>query len=382
MESRIETRTQHGYLLLADISGYTSFVAGTELEHSQEILSELLELIINRLTPTLTLSKLEGDAVFVYAPEAHLSRGEILLELIEATYIAFKDRVEGIRRRTTCQCNACRAIPTLDLKFLAHHGDYIVQQVSGIKELVGSDVNLVHRLLKNHIAEATGWRAYALFSEKSLEHMGLRPAGLHPQKESYEHLGDVQTYSLNLHVRYKEIIEARRIALPPEDADLSMVQDYAAPPPVVWDWLNDIQKRNLWAEGAGHFSAVERPGGRTGVGARNHCAHGKGESVETILDWRPFDYYTMETREGQMMQLETFRLEPLPNGGTRLHYLLKMRMPLPFALPRWLNRPLVRMMMLQVFKYDKLLADIGSLIERERAAGEPPAETSSAPANA
>jgi hypothetical protein len=26
--------TQHGYLLLADISGYTSFVAATELEHA------------------------------------------------------------------------------------------------------------------------------------------------------------------------------------------------------------------------------------------------------------------------------------------------------------------------------------------------------------
>ncbi len=35
-------KTQHGYLLLADLSGYTSFVARTELEHSQEIIGELL----------------------------------------------------------------------------------------------------------------------------------------------------------------------------------------------------------------------------------------------------------------------------------------------------------------------------------------------------
>lgn len=40
--------TQHGYLLLADISSYTSFVAGTELEHAQDILSELLEAIITK----------------------------------------------------------------------------------------------------------------------------------------------------------------------------------------------------------------------------------------------------------------------------------------------------------------------------------------------
>ncbi len=56
--------TQHGYLVIADISGYTSFIARTELEHSQEILSELLELLVSRFQPTMTISKLEGDAVF------------------------------------------------------------------------------------------------------------------------------------------------------------------------------------------------------------------------------------------------------------------------------------------------------------------------------
>ena len=361
----METKTQHGYLVLADISGYTSYVAGTELEHSQEVLTELLELIVGRLTPTLTLSKLEGDAVFAYAPEVRFSRGEALLELIEATYVAFKDRVEGIRRRTTCTCNACRAIPTLDLKFLAHHGDFIIQSVAGIYELVGSDVNLVHRLLKNHVTEATGWRAYALFTEKSLERLEVKLEGLHTQPETYEHLGEVQTHSLDLRARYQEIVEGRRIVLPPEDADLIVVQDIDAPPPVVWDWLNDNQKRNVWAQSAGHFSALDRPNGRTGVGARNHCAHGKGGSTETILDWRPFDYFTLETREGEMTQFETFRLEPLPGNRTRLHDAIKMSLPLPFALPRWLNRPLARFMMLNMIKYDQLIANVARLAAAE-----------------
>ena len=164
----METRTQHGYLLLADISGYTSYVAGTELEHAQEILSELLETIIARLTSAMTLSKLEGDAVFCYVPETKLARGETLIELIENTYMAFRDKLENMRRNTTCTCNACRAIPSLDLKFIAHHGDFIVQKVANINELVGSDVNLIHRLLKNRVSEETGWRAYAMFTEACL----------------------------------------------------------------------------------------------------------------------------------------------------------------------------------------------------------------------
>lgn len=52
----METKTQHGYLVLADISGYTSFMAAVELEHAQDVLSKLLELPVHQLTPTCTLS--------------------------------------------------------------------------------------------------------------------------------------------------------------------------------------------------------------------------------------------------------------------------------------------------------------------------------------
>src|SRR5689334_11225969 len=138
---------QRGYLLLADISGYTSYLAGVELDHAQGILSDLLEIIVGRLRSLMTIGKLEGDAVFAYVNEAQVGRGETLLELVEATYFEFRDRRENIKRRTTCTCNACRAIPNLDLKFITHYGDYMIQNIAGISELVGSDVNLVHRLL-------------------------------------------------------------------------------------------------------------------------------------------------------------------------------------------------------------------------------------------
>src|SRR3990172_5424605 len=139
----METKTQHGYLVFADISGYTSYLAGAELDHAHEILTDLLETIVGRLRTLLTIAKLEGDAVFAYVPESRIERGETLLELIEATYMAFCDGRDHARRRTTCACNACRNIPSLDLKFVTHHGDYILQHLSGITELVGSDVNLV-----------------------------------------------------------------------------------------------------------------------------------------------------------------------------------------------------------------------------------------------
>ena len=154
------SETEHGYLVLADISGYTSYFAQVELEHAQEFLTDLLATIVDQFKQALTISKLEGDAVFANLNESNLPNGERLLELIEGTYFAFRRRHDMYERQTTCTCRACANIPSLDLKLFVHHGDYIVKNISGIRELVGSDINLIHRLTKNHIIEKTGWRAY------------------------------------------------------------------------------------------------------------------------------------------------------------------------------------------------------------------------------
>ena len=199
----MESKTQKGYLVLADISGYTVFVAKTELEHAHIALSYLLEAIVEKMGSTLTISKLEGDAVFAYIEESKLPRGESLLELIDQTYFAFRDQAKTLHQGATCLCKACEAIPTLDLKFMVHHGEFIVQQVAGIKDLLGSDVNLVHRLLKNRVAESTGWRGYALFTLQGLERSQADKKAFIQQSESYEHFGAVETYVMNLHARYK-----------------------------------------------------------------------------------------------------------------------------------------------------------------------------------
>jgi uncharacterized protein YndB with AHSA1/START domain len=323
--------TQTGYLVLADISGFTSYLAATELDHAHEILGELIELIVGKLSALLMLSKLEGDAAFMYAPATKVTRGETLLELIEATYVAFRDRQTAMHRRTTCTCNACRNIPGLDLKFMAHHGEFILQSVVGREEVIGSDVNLAHRLMKNHIGETTGWHAYAMFTQKCLEAMGLQPEGWHPQVETYEHLGEVPTRSLDLRARYKEMAEARRVFIAPAEAHGTLAVELAAPPPIVWEWLNAPEKRVRW-EGL-ETRVVARPQGRMMAGARNHCAHGKNVVMhETVLDWRPFDYFTIQKDvPGQPITfIVTNQLEPMAEGhATRLHVSSTLRMPLP-----------------------------------------------------
>lgn len=356
--------TQHGFLVLADISGYTSFLAGTELEHAHEILTELLELILRRLTPAMSLAKLEGDAVFVYASDTRFTHGEALLDLIETTYVAFRDRQINMHHRTTCACSACRAIPTLDLKFFAHHGDFIIQQISDRHEMVGTDVNLVHRLMKNHISEATGWKGYALYTRYVLEHVGLKPEGMHAQVENYEHLGDVQTYSTNLRDRHQAIVEARRVFLEAKDADYVIAQDFEASPALVWDWWNNPLNRTEWmSEHKNVWRVGTRLNGRSGVGARNHCAHGdrSGDSIETITDWRPFDYVSNEATDGGMRFIETVVFEPLEDGRrTRLHD--RLIVYFPFPLPQFARRWVVRALFIYLVHYPQMMQRCADLL--------------------
>lgn len=120
-----DQQARQGYLILADISGYTAFLTGTELEHSHVIIREPTKLIRERLSPPMRFVKLEGDAVFCYAEAGTFADGERFVELIEVCYFDFSNRLLDMTHATTCRCDTCKAIPTLGLKFVTHFGTFI-----------------------------------------------------------------------------------------------------------------------------------------------------------------------------------------------------------------------------------------------------------------
>ncbi len=348
---------QRGYFILADISGYTSFMASNELDHVQGILNNIITLLIRHLTPTLTLIEVEGDAVFVYTPQSKMPRGETLLELVETAYVTFRDRQKTMQRNATCACNACQAISSLDLKFVIHYGEYILQDVMGRDKPIGSCVNLAHRLLKNKVSEATGWRRYLLCSEESLKQMEVWPNAMHAEVETYAHLGEVQTYSMNLDVRYKELTEDRRTQLGAEEADVALTHHFPAPPPILWDWLNDPPKRTIWMKGSS-WAVKERPRGRTGSGTHNHCTNYK--FIEEILDWRPFEYFTVRYSRGFLKLIITGELKPTAEG-TRVYWNMKVDR----SWPRWLRCPISKLIATRLMKMQQCFATVERLIGAE-----------------
>ena len=143
-----------GFLVIADLTGYTAYLAQSELEHAPTIAGDLLETVVGRLDPPFRLAKFEGDAAFLSVEDGRAD-GSLLLDAVEACYLAFRRRLRSIDQATSCDCNSCALAPRLDLKLFVHHGSYVRTTIAGRDELAGSDVIVVHRLLKGSTAESS-----------------------------------------------------------------------------------------------------------------------------------------------------------------------------------------------------------------------------------
>ena len=317
-------------MLIADISGYTGYLAAVELVHAQDILADLIGAVVSSVRPNFRLSKLEGDAAFTYMPAERID-GSMLLDTIERCYFGFRRRRRDVGQATSCECNACARIPDLDLKFVAHYGEAVIQKVAGRQELVGSDVIVVHRLLKNDVVERLGMSSYALITEQCLAASDLSAdeLGFVQHSEAYERIGTVSCRVLDLERRWQAEEERARVRVSEEDAVVEIVATTTASPQVAWDFLTRPGQRMSWQPWV-TVVTVKAPGGRRGTGSANHCMHGKDAVIEEILDWRPYDYVTdrtvVETPAGPLRFLHTIEFEPTPSG-TIVH----MRYALPPA---------------------------------------------------
>ena len=202
--SEIEADAPAGerYLLLADISGYTGFMAGVEVAHGVDfsagipaaysVLGDLLDAVIQGAAPDFGLVKLEGDAVFAAAPAARLDgMGDRVLETLDAMYKAFTDaRTQAIPSNDHV-CTACPAVAHLDLKAVLHRGPAVRQTVGSGSDLLGPAVTVAHRLLKNTIRARIGSRPYLFLTDAAATALGLSEVGIE-HSEEYADAGRIQ----------------------------------------------------------------------------------------------------------------------------------------------------------------------------------------------
>src|SRR5712692_8895435 len=138
-------------LLIADISGYTRFMTTREkaLAHSQMIISELMNAVLEQVELPLTVAKLEGDAVFLSAVKdgsaAWAESRTTLRDKLRSFFKNFAHKVAELEQMSICQCEACTHIDKLRVKVIVHSGKALLYQIGPFTELSGVDVIIVHR---------------------------------------------------------------------------------------------------------------------------------------------------------------------------------------------------------------------------------------------
>src|ERR1700712_3546027 len=129
-------------LLIADIGGYTEYMRfhRMSLAHAEVNTGRLLEKVIDAV-PGFELIEIEGDAAFL-ALEADSLDSEATVALTLDAAMAMH-RAFHIERQYVAT--------NLKLKFVAHIGEVATQTIRERRKLVGIDVILVHRMLKNPV---------------------------------------------------------------------------------------------------------------------------------------------------------------------------------------------------------------------------------------
>ena len=313
--------THTGYLLIADISGYTAYLTSTEQDHASGVVAGLLEALVSHLVDPIRLWRLEGDAVLAYTTDPDFPDGHTFLTICDELYCAFLSRRMDIHANSTCDCRACAAVPTLDLKIIVHHGSFEEFKIGPMSDISGSDAIIVHRMAKTGVKEATGIQSYCLISDTAFEAMGS-PQSLVPYAEEIEHFGELRMHAYDLAEAWQRFRDARkRVRITRQEALWIVPLELPITPTQAWEFITAPGVRKMWQD----MIAVnlDGEGGRPAPGTRYHCVHKLGEFWAELVDWEPFEYFTVSYGNAfhpHLKHHETYTIRPLDGAGIELCY--------------------------------------------------------------
>lgn len=279
-------------LFLPDISGFTKFVQTTEVEHSQHVISELLEVLIDANTQNLQLAEVEGDALFFFLEEEVPSLEKLLAQM-ETMFTAFYSHLKLLEKNRVCPCNACSTAPQLQLKIIAHCGELQFINVQNKRKPFGPQVIEVHRMMKNSVDSDN----YVLLS-KDLSDLIQLPVTYHSKLFAFNEGGDVYDdkkvdylYSLidKKDLKLKPFSQAKRVHF---DKSPGLVIEKEFPTSAVQflEYVTNYAYRHHWVKGVEKFEYKENE--VTRLGTEHIC----------VIDGKHFNFVTV-TKSGKPGQL-------------------------------------------------------------------------------
>lgn len=270
-------------LFIPDISGFTEFVQTTEANHSQHVIAELLEVLVEANTQDLVLAEVEGDALFFYKEE--LVSAEKLLAQIETIYTAFYSHLKLLEKNRICPCNACSSAPKLQLKIIVHCGDIEFITVQNKRKPFGKTVIEAHRLLKNSVESDN----YVLLSKALTDELGIdatyKSKLFHFDKGSNSYDGKSIAYLFSeiqkKNLKLKPFAQAKKVHFE-RKPDITIEKTFPIEAKQLLEYITNYALRPKWTEGVDDFKFNENE--VTRVGSEHICViNGKHLNFTTVI---------------------------------------------------------------------------------------------------
>lgn len=318
---------QQALLFMPDISGFTDFVHEMEIEHSTHIIQELLEIIIDGNKLNLEVMEIEGDAVFFF----RFGKMPDINEIIQQSKIMFDkfhQHLMKYERQRICQCGACKTAINLTLKFIIHSGLVSSYYVKRRHKLIGPDVILLHRLLKNSVSE----NSYLLFTESFLDadkSDANQQVSFISKSEKFDH--QIIHYKYLPIKQWNEELEDHADDMPNKEEDLismfSINKSIDSSAEDLFNYVADLSKRAGWMEGTRRIEIAEELR-MNRVGQVHKCiltnnSSSEFETKDFRYDEHELTFTELDARKGNYGYRFTIRKLSSGASNIQIEYLLK-----------------------------------------------------------
>jgi hypothetical protein len=337
-------------LFVSDITGFTEFVHKTEIEHSQHIISELLENIIDNNQLDLEICEVEGDAVFFFKQE-EVPEVEKMYEQAKKMFLQFHAHLKLYESQRICNCGACSTASQLSLKFIVHSGEVGFTNIKNTKKPFGADIILLHKLLKNDVNNGE----YILFTNQYLSNDNEEKGSFLQDKfndgqSNYENIGLVKYQFISLSDLHEFVPNPPPIVLPAKMKnpvvkehlfDISLLDAY--------EYVTNFELKKIWNSGTIDFKYEEGKVNR--IGTKHICVFQGGKAeIESV---------TNDFGKGNIVYGEKLLNFPLAKEFT-FYFILhsidektKIRMEIhykPLPIIGWILKPIINMNINKIFQ--------------------------------
>ena len=340
--------TQPALIFIPDISGFTKFVNETGLQLSRNLIADLLEIIIEANILEMTLAEIQGDAVLFYRLGNPPSVQEVVNQC-KQIFLDFQNYLKIVERDTGSELGASLSDSNLTLKFVVHYGLLSVTNIRDHIKLMGKEMIIAHRLLKNNIAGDE----YVLLSEAYLQTQpaeSIKPnfswTQLRTGFTNYEHLGDI-------HYRYAYLTPLRLLVTNKREIGnkksfssiITVKLNIQVPAHFLLRIISNFRLKPAWVVGMTkvHFDVAKA--NRMGISYKCDLNRGQidvqtiqtfiGEEhieyVEKLANFRVFPnsmlFYYLTAIDARHTYLEVkFHYRRIPTGSNFFYFFMRRRM--------------------------------------------------------